>query len=323
MLDANTTVVEVQYYCSDQVLDYVVHVIDDFDDPVDDAKINISIISDDSYISVMSTLTDGNGDATISLIPGQYYKVVISKTGYTTEDADWTPSENVRTKTFKLYNMEPSDETLWDDLEYSFSPSNRDQYDNFTFYYNMTSDTDSLEWMNLTVFYFNETSGSWIQVHSENVSTSSGTSLFNTTVNGTGMYGFQCSFKKTGYTSFVFGTSFFDETVFTYHIWGSGSDENVSWIDDGVERIVGESPVKVGETVVAYSALAIAMVSMFLLFSFSTRYAGFAIMSVAVVLGAFREPLHLMSDSVVNYLVIVVLFILGFMVLITMKKEKR
>ena len=175
--------------------------------------------------------------------------------------------------------------------------------------------------MNLTVFYFNETSGTWMQTYTTNISTTSGTSLSNTTINGTGRYGYRCSFKKNNYSEYVFGTNFADETVMMYHIW-TGTDENSSWIDDGIERVLGESPVKIGETVVAYTALGIALIITFLLFTFSTQFAGFAIIVVALVLGVFREPLHFMGDGMINLMVIVMLFILGFMTIVNTKKKE-
>ena len=116
VLDENTSVVRVTYYCDDDVLDYVIHVIDEVNDPVDDAKIEVKRLIDDSYVNILSVLTDGNGDATCYLIPDQHYKIVISKTNYVNETADWTPSENIRTKTFQL----SLEETEIED-EYSYS----------------------------------------------------------------------------------------------------------------------------------------------------------------------------------------------------------
>jgi len=106
-LDANTTVIQVQYYCSDNVLDYIIHVIDNVNNPVSDAKVLLRRLDNDTYMNMSSVITDGNGDATVFLIPGEHYRVVISKDGYDTSYADYIPSESIRTKTYQLVPETP------------------------------------------------------------------------------------------------------------------------------------------------------------------------------------------------------------------------
>lgn len=102
VLDANTSLVQAQYYCDDKVLDYIIHVVDEVTSPIKNARISISFMHGGVFHSVSSVLTDGNGDATVFLIPGQHYKIKINKSGYENETADFVPTENVRTKTYQL-----------------------------------------------------------------------------------------------------------------------------------------------------------------------------------------------------------------------------
>ena len=179
-----------------------------------------------------------------------------------------------------------------------------------------------LEYSNLTVYLFNTTTTSWVQLGTQNNTNAGGTSLLYTTSNGVGMYGFRCLFKKENYSQYTFGTEFYEETVLIYNIW-LGSGANTSWIDDGISDIIGESPVSVGDQVVAYTSLAICGIATFFLFTFSTRFAGLSIMITGIILGAFREPLNFVSDDILSYSVIGIIVILGFITFITEKKTQK
>jgi hypothetical protein len=106
-LDENTTMVQVQYYCGDNVLDYIFHIINSANTPVNEAYVDVKRIINGSYFTVTSGLTDGNGDVTFHLLPYEHYRIFINKTGYNDATSDYMPSESVRTKTFMIYTPDP------------------------------------------------------------------------------------------------------------------------------------------------------------------------------------------------------------------------
>ena len=170
MLDDNTTMVQAEYICSDNILDYIIHVMNSIGVTLEDATVEVKRLIDDDYETVVSGLTDGNGDVTVFLIPGQHYKIHISKTGYLTEVADWTPSENVRTKTYRLeWDDDDTNASHWmNDVDISAELSS-----SCTLYLNYTdasSGTSSVNvtveiWngsaYNSTVYYYNSSSNSF------------------------------------------------------------------------------------------------------------------------------------------------------------------
>ena len=86
---------------------YLFSVIDELDNPVEDAKMEIKQYINDTvgYKDVSILYTDANGNVNVYLIPGSYnslYKIIISKTGYDTEISDFVPSDSIFTHTFKL-----------------------------------------------------------------------------------------------------------------------------------------------------------------------------------------------------------------------------
>jgi len=72
--------------------------------PVDEAKIYIKryMNTTGKFENVSILLTDANGQADVYLIPGVLYKLVITKTGYETEYADYIPTLEVNTRTFRI-----------------------------------------------------------------------------------------------------------------------------------------------------------------------------------------------------------------------------
>jgi len=110
MLDDNTSIVQAQYYCDDDVLDYIIHIEDAIGKTLNQAKIEYNRIYDENLTLVGSTLTDGNGDATLTLIPGVNYLINLSKSGYINQTANFMPTEAVRTKTYILEYQEPEEE---------------------------------------------------------------------------------------------------------------------------------------------------------------------------------------------------------------------
>ena len=116
VLDENTSVVRVTYYCDYDTLDYIIHVQDILNNPIDSALLTIERIIDEEYATIMSILTDGNGDGTLTLKPGVNYRIVISKDGYITRYETFLPTVNVRTKTYILtIDVDDVNVTCWDE----------------------------------------------------------------------------------------------------------------------------------------------------------------------------------------------------------------
>jgi len=116
VLDENTATVRVTYYCDYDTLDYIIHVQDILNNPIDSALLTIERIIDEEYATIMSILTDGNGDGTLTLKPGVNYRIVISKNNYITRYETFLPTVNVRTKTYILtINVSDVNVTRWDE----------------------------------------------------------------------------------------------------------------------------------------------------------------------------------------------------------------
>lgn len=95
-------------------------------------------------------------------------------------------------------------------------------------------------------------------------------------------------------------------------------------INNDITNLFGLSPVRLSTTqVVAYTSLVAALISIFVLFTFSKAYSGFAIMAVGVVLGIFKGPLNLITNDVVNWVIVSVLIILGILVIFASKNKWR
>lgn len=80
---------------------YLLEVIDEASNTVSDAYIDVKRSVNGTFVVVSSLLTDANGQADIDLISGKNYIFIISKDGYVTENASWTPSDRLY-HTFKL-----------------------------------------------------------------------------------------------------------------------------------------------------------------------------------------------------------------------------
>jgi len=83
---------------------YQLNVIDEVDNAVEDAKMEIKRYINDTvgWEDVAIIYTDANGYVEIYLQPGELYKVAITKDGYQDETANYIPSDLIFTKTFKL-----------------------------------------------------------------------------------------------------------------------------------------------------------------------------------------------------------------------------
>jgi len=87
---------------------YLLSVIDELDNPVPNARMRILEYINESvgYQNITVLFTDGNGQVAVWLTPGMLYKVIITRTGYETETADYIPSSLIFTYTFRLEFVE-------------------------------------------------------------------------------------------------------------------------------------------------------------------------------------------------------------------------
>lgn len=307
---------------------YRIKIIDEYQNPVVGANVYIKryINDTDSYNEVASLITDGYGEADVYLIPNVNYWAFINKSGYDESISSFFTDPVFYganyPKTFMIYFSSIEEVTIYSNLSYNFEPHSRVQYDNFTFYYNITSDNNMLEWFDLSVLLYNETLDDWIVIYYDRSFNLSGGSLNYTTVNGTNRYGFQCRFKKDGFDAFTFGTRTDGIIMFVYDILSPDSINASASVDTNIDNILGDSPVFVGTVFVSYLSLAIAGIVTSYLFIFSPKYAGFGIIIVGILLGAFKEPLNIISDDIINWTIVGIVIIIGVISLLIYKKEK-
>ena len=81
---------------------YLLEVSDQYDEPLEDAYIEVKNKVNNTYVIVSSLYTDAAGQADLFLMEFDNYIFVISKDGYTTENASWTPGDIIFTHPFKL-----------------------------------------------------------------------------------------------------------------------------------------------------------------------------------------------------------------------------
>ena len=81
---------------------YVLRVLNEYDNGVNDASITIRRFIDGAFRNVSILNTDGGGYAQTYLVSDILYKVIIEHSDYDTEYADFVPDPLVRTKDFYL-----------------------------------------------------------------------------------------------------------------------------------------------------------------------------------------------------------------------------
>ena len=96
---------------------YLLEVIDEADNIVSDAHIVVKRSVNGTFVIVSRLLTDANGQADLDLISGKNYIFIISKTGYVTENASWTPSTSIFTHTFRIiWEVIPFEPDMFGDI---------------------------------------------------------------------------------------------------------------------------------------------------------------------------------------------------------------
>lgn len=102
--------------------DYVFRVIDESDNSVSGAEINIRRVINGSYENVTIAITDGNGYCTVSLVEEANYLCIISKSGFTTAYKDFyaitIDYEADRYNTFKIFHTTPdyNNSDIWSQI---------------------------------------------------------------------------------------------------------------------------------------------------------------------------------------------------------------
>jgi len=307
---------------------YVIFVQDRYGQAIEGAKVVIErfINTTDEYDSVYIKYSDSAGEVSVTLIPTVIYQVTLSKTGYETKIAeDFSPDPyyygSNYPKKFTLIEITSYVNTLTN-ITVDIQPEKPDHYTNISFFYNLSCSSSDLEWMNMTVFYYNTSTSIWDTLFYSNFSVTSNDSINFTTSNATGRYALVCMFKQECFDFFTFGVPHDDfDAVYIYNIWEGSSGSNGSAIDVVMENILGQSPVYVGQVVVAYSSLIALCVAMIGFFTFSPKLSGFCVMCVGIIMGAFKQPLNLISDDAMNYTVVAILVMIGILMMIILKKE--
>jgi hypothetical protein len=292
---------------------YLLSVVNGYDYPVQGALITVKRVVGVSYVPVTSGLTDGNGQFSCYLVPGAFYKFFITKEGYTNETADWTPSDQVFEHKFMIYAA-PSSDTVYTNITLSIEPTGTNFDTGFTVYYNITSSDSKLVWFNATVSRYNSTTATWLLLYSHNTTSTTGGTISYTIANVTGDYRFRCGYEKTGFTEYT-------TSVYYSIVWTPYTNDTLNFT---VTKIVGRSPIYVptisGETVASYGALIAAFISIFVLFGFSPKFSGLAIMATGGILGFCKSPLGLITNDVLTYVACGFIIVLG--VLVTMAANK-
>jgi hypothetical protein len=275
-----------------------------------------------SFTYIGGFISDGNGEGSITLDPYDLYMIKIYADGFIDAIYQWEPNivDQGLVKHFMIYPSPAGEEDVWDNITSNIDPLVRNQYDSFTFYFNITSSDSMLEWYSMQVYRVHNTTGVLTSLYLGNFSVASGGSLHYTVANISGKYFLKCQFKKTGFDTYKFG----DINTYTYILWGP--DTSVNDLDSKLIHTLGRSPVFVitasGETVVSYIALLITFVVVVGLFTLSPRFAGFGLVLIGLLIGLLKGPLGLIPNVVLNWTVAGAIIALGIILVITTKKEE-
>jgi hypothetical protein len=301
---------------------YRIQIINDYQVPVQGALLKIYryLNTTSTYTYIGGFVSDGNGQGSIDLFPFQMYMVKITCDGYDDITDFWTPTLEEQSlpisKTFKIYTSITPEPGIFDNLIVTIEPEQTNFYDSFTAYFNVTSSDAQLEWMTATMSRYNSTTATWACLYSLNTTTTIGGSISYIVPNITGIYQWSCSFGKTGFSNYTIVTS--------YSIIEPG--DNTDPLNDIVKHIAGRSPIYIptlsGETVVSWTALIAAFVAIFILFGFSPKFSGLAIMATGGILGFCKEPLGIVPNSVLSWIACGFIIILGLLVVMADKKEE-
>jgi len=190
---------------------YLLYVKDVFDSPIRDALISVRHYDPSSgeYVEVARLYTDAEGRAGVYLIPGDMYKLVISKEGYQTGYFDYTPLPEVYTAEFTLLGSGEGTELpegLWDNITLSIRPSQThfNTSVNLTVYFNISCSTGELEWYRIEVYKIRNLTQSETLLYSNNETNPYGGNLSYNIGSEVGTYKVVCTFKKQNFSAVSF-----------------------------------------------------------------------------------------------------------------------
>jgi len=321
------------YLCNSiETESYVVRVIDEISNPVETAKIYFKryINASVGWDNISILLTDPNGYCTISLVPYETYATTVTKTGYVTKTSDIYPLPIIygdeRYHTLLINRESTTYENIFDNITYDIQPTITTHDSAITFYYNITSLDNDLESFSLTVYIYNSTTFTWTTLYTDISTNIGGGSLSYTTSNIAGVYGLKCEFKREGWSNYSFGGDF--EYMYLYVIYHNASfDPLIDDIDDlntMITNVIGVSPVYTTEGIVIAWTSLFAMIGVtFIAFTFAPAIAGFGVMSIAVVIGFFKEPLGLILESDISMTSVVLIFVFGVIVTVIAIRKSR
>jgi hypothetical protein len=303
---------------------YRVKVIDEYISPIADAYVEIKryINTTGIYEIISSFYTDGYGEGDSWLLPSTHYKIFITKTGYNPViGTDWLTDPIFYGANYpKIFQMTTiisgTQNTVLYNITWDISPTLTSFTTGFIVYYNITSLDNTLIWYAANVSSYNSTTRVWTNLYTSNITDITGGSIQYDVPNITGTYGFSCSFRKTGYSSYMFPIR-----IYTIMFYNASANN----LDTLITKIVGHSPVFIvtpsGEVIVSWAALIASFAAIFVFFTFSPKFAGLAVMAVGAVLGIFKSPLGIIQNDVLNWMACGVIIILGLLLIIESNKE--
>lgn len=163
---------------------YLISVVDDNDDPVDDATVVFKRSIDGVFQNISILQTSDSGQVNVYLIPDVLHKVEISKSGYVTTYEDYIPSSDILTHSFTLVlddvDITP-DHVESEEIDFSGYISGTILYINYTDNLDSTVDTQ------IYIYEINSTTGA-ISLFTSFTDTTNSDYQVNTTINNSNSY---------------------------------------------------------------------------------------------------------------------------------------
>jgi len=284
---------------------YIITVQDTSDEPVEDAYVIIEkyINTSDSYEPVVSDYSDSSGQVEVDLIPDTVYYVTITKTGYDTMTAYWTPSEiSYVEDAYKTFVLTPTD------TDY---PEPSDNVFDISFYGN-TSDTTAC------IFFFDNTStasGIEVVVYEINTSTYVMTVFTNYSVDS---FSWSSCFSINSSNNYLVtlnlsynGTSFNSSFYLNPSSSSDAGKTSKQEFESNLENVFGEN-------ILTWAGTFGCLMLMLVLFSFGQQNAGVAMLLAGFLMLSFNVAFGLVLLSSGIAIIIVI-----FGILVQWQSEKR
>ena len=272
---------------------YVLRVLNEYDNGVNDASITIRRFIDGAFRNVSILNTDGGGYAQTYLVSDILYKVIIEHSDYDTEYADFVPDPLVRTKDFYLTFITPSwiDElTFSSAIDFKFERSGTTLFINYSDITGFTSD--------VYVFIIGEnyTTGEWYFV--DDYSTTGNFSITVNNVNSSNQH------KAIFYVNHSVWDAFSPYIRNLYVLGDSAALTSGDWLDNLFELNYGYNPIGWSNTF-GFLLMCYGM------FSFGQRGSGMAMVLTGFLLGFVNSVIGL---TAIGVLVPALFILVGIMV---------